>query len=117
MKVSVDLDIRQFSLPKEGNDAEENEDAIAFDEESGIMKIGLADGASESGFAGQWARKLTEAFVTDTPNISEPAADWFESWLEVPQEKWREEVPWDRLPWHGERKVAFIGFKKGVRRV
>jgi hypothetical protein len=50
-----------FRLPRHGHVADECQDASAADPERG--RFAVADGASESAFAGTWARLLVEAFV------------------------------------------------------
>jgi serine/threonine protein phosphatase PrpC len=73
-----------FSIAKEGDTPEQNEDAFAFDAERGCFAV--ADGVSSSHFARQWARLLVEEFVRadDLPGefrslqpwIAERAATW-----------------------------------------
>jgi hypothetical protein len=50
-----------FRLPRHGHAADECQDAAAADPERG--RYAMADGASESAFAGTWARLLVESFV------------------------------------------------------
>ena len=54
-----------LSLPKRGHSADEFEDAFAFDPAAG--RYAVADGASESSFAGLWARLLVEGFIRPKP--------------------------------------------------
>ncbi len=50
-----------FRLPRHGHAADECQDAAGADAERG--RFAVADGASESPFAGTWARLLVETFV------------------------------------------------------
>jgi hypothetical protein len=50
-----------FRLPRHGHGTDECQDAAAADPERG--RYAVADGASESAFAGTWARLLVESFV------------------------------------------------------
>ena len=105
--------LRAFWLPKEGNRPDECEDAYAYHScairvgEFGIGTAGiaLADGASESAFAGEWADILVRRFVHAPIDLSNPAQSTLEAWLEPGQREWAAVVPWDRIPWHGEAKT------------
>lgn len=98
-----------FSLARRGNSPAEYEDAFAANEATG--RYALADGASESCFAGLWARLLVEDFAKHT-------GSYVHSWpASVPsvQVLWDADVRSRRLPWHAERGVgqgafgAFLG--------
>src|SRR5262249_12712246 len=86
-----------FHLPKHGHRAEEYEDAHAADGEVG--RFAVADGASESSYAGLWAQLLAGGFVQD---VRRPwgRADW----LEPLQRRWSDEVDGVDLPWYAEVK-------------
>jgi hypothetical protein len=84
-------------LPKRGHQIEEYEDAFAGDAAAG--RFAVADGASETSFAGLWARLLVAGFVQ-----GESGADPGTSWLEPVQWRWAAEVDNQRLPWYGEAK-------------
>ena len=66
---------RSFLLPKAGHAYDECEDSIDGDPETG--RFAVADGASESYAAGEWARLLTAAFVANGPEVD---------WLTGPRE-------------------------------
>jgi Protein phosphatase 2C len=83
-------------LPKQGYRQDEYEDAYACDAAAG--RFAVADGASESAFAGLWARLLVEGFVA----APEALASW--TWLEGPQRHWSGEVMGLELPWYIEMK-------------
>jgi hypothetical protein len=78
-------------LPKQGHSADEYEDAFAADPAGG--RFAVADGASESSFAGLWARLLVEGFVRPSPH-----------WLEAARRAWAAEVDGRPLAWYGEAK-------------
>jgi hypothetical protein len=82
---------RTLFLPKRGNAADEYEDACAAEPATG--RFALADGASESSFAGLWARLLVEGFVHPTPR-----------WLEAARRAWAARVDDHPLPWYAEAK-------------
>ena len=101
---------KRFSIPKDGNQPEEYEDdsRIFFPGGSGELKaarIALADGASESAFSRAWAQILTKAFIERPLDLDSPIQSELEYWLEPCVAQWRDTVPWDRLPWHGEAKA------------
>ena len=105
---------KTFRVSKAGNLLEECEDCfrVVFPyrmEKLGLTKnnarIALADGASESAFAREWARILTDRFITNPPNICGPVERSLTEWLEPCQEEWNRLVPWERIPWHGEAKT------------
>src|SRR4051794_29142331 len=88
---------RALRLPKRGHTPEEYEDAFAADPALG--RFAVADGASESSFAGQWARLLAEGFVAPG------ARPWRGAdWLTAPRRRWAAEVLPLPLPWYAEAK-------------
>lgn len=90
---------RKFSLPKRGHRPDEYEDAAVGD--GGRGRFAITDGATESAFAGDWARLLAEAFVR------EPAFErrW-DDWLPAVRTRWLEAVGARELPWYLEEKLA-----------
>jgi len=90
--------LNSFQLVKAGNADAEYEDAVALDAER--ARFAVADGATESAFAGLWANLVTRGFVDAPPG--QPAKDW----LSERQTEWRQAVPWDSLPWYGRAKAA-----------
>ena len=88
---------RAVSLPKRGHAVDEYEDAWAANVAAG--RFALADGASESSYAGLWAQLLVEAFVMPARR------PWDRSdWLAAPRGCWAEEVDGLDLPWYAEIK-------------
>jgi hypothetical protein len=100
---------RAFHLPRSDSTAEEYEDAWAADPAAG--RFAVADGASESAFAGLWARLLAEGFVA----ARRPGT--FAGWLDSARGRWAAEVMGPELPWYGETKRAEGAFATllGVR--
>src|SRR5207244_4452936 len=90
---------RQLAVPKRGHRPEEYEDAAAGDGSRG--RFAVADGATESAFAGDWSRLLAEAFVLD----SLVARGWKE-WLPEVRRRWLEAVGSREMPWYLEEKSA-----------
>src|SRR5260370_42032120 len=76
---------RALSVPKHGHTEDEYEDAWAADPDAG--RFAVADGASESAFAGLWARLLVEGFV------AAPQPPALLLWLAVPRRRWLAAVP------------------------
>jgi|SRR5882762_5209493 len=96
----MSIKVRVFSLPKEGNDRDEYEDASAFDE--ACKRLALADGASDAFEARLWACALTESFVKEPPIFTR---DSILAWLALPIESWNAGIQWDKLPWYAEEKA------------
>jgi hypothetical protein len=100
------LHCRAFAVPKDGHAADECEDAFACNNPAG--RFAVADGASESIYAGEWARLLCEAFVADAA-----AGDGIGPWLGAAQKRWRALVRDRPAPWHVAEKLedgAFATF-------
>lgn len=103
-ETSRSVTTRVFRLPKGGHAADEYEDAFAVSEVSILpMRAAVADGATESAFAGRWARQLAEGFVQKEP-ITPPA---FAHHLVAWQRGWSRTIAGraERLPWYAEAKV------------
>jgi hypothetical protein len=85
---------QSFHLPKQGHTLAEYEDAFAGDPEKG--RFAVADGASESAFAGIWARILVKGFV-------QVSGSWSD-WLPAARKRWRTKIEGRELPWYAESK-------------
>jgi serine/threonine protein phosphatase PrpC len=96
---------RAFHLPKKGHTLEDYEDAFAGNADQG--RFAVADGASESAFAGIWANALVEAYVRSPRPWS--------AWLPAARKRWRVQGQKRELPWYAETKfqegdfAAFLG--------
>ncbi len=99
-------------LPKHGNAEDEYEDAWAADPARG--RFAVADGASETSFAGRWAQLLTDGYLEAARSSA------VEEWLPAPRRRWAAEVMGLELPWYAEMKreqgafATFLGVQ--VRR-
>src|SRR5262245_17879032 len=97
-----------FWVPKSGNSAEEYEDAFALNVEFG--RFAVADGASESSFARQWARLLVDAFLAQPPAAT---GEELREWVKPLQEEWAKGHKTKALSWFAEEKPrngAFSSF-------
>jgi hypothetical protein len=94
-ELAFPLTWRGFHVAKRGNTAAEYEDAFAGHPKAG--RFALADGASESAFAGAWARILVRTYVRQPGSWSE--------WLPLARRRWRAQVEGKELPWYAEAKV------------
>ncbi len=96
------LSCRQFRLPRLGHRPDECQDASAADPERG--RFAVADGATESVYAGEWARLLVDAFVGGD------AAPFWPTWLPPLQARWEEVIrpPADAppRPWYMEEALT-----------
>lgn len=107
----------KFWLPKAGNSETEYEDAwrVVYPQQIGVsghntVRLTVSDGASESAFAREWANVLTDAFVSDPPDLDGFSVDSLREWLEPAQKEWHDQVPWEDIPWHGEAKTRAGAF-------
>lgn len=99
-----------FMLPKAGNAAAEYEDAAypyknVHHQRVGGFRCAVADGATESAFAGEWARLITEGYCKGS--IHSRLRD---ETLEPLRASWRQRTQRAALPWYAEQKVAAGAF-------
>ena len=85
--------------PKSGNTASEYEDAYAVKPEA--LRFAVADGASETSFARQWAELLVEGFVQGAPSAAE-----LRDFVTPLQAAWAEGQKGKATAWYSERKAA-----------
>jgi hypothetical protein len=98
---------RALNVPRRGHSAAEYEDACAGN--AALGRFAIADGATESAFAGLWARLLVDRFVST--DLADPSS-WAD-WLPDLQTRWEAEVGQQQLPWYGEiqcQQGAFATF-------
>lgn len=96
-----------FWLPKHGNQDEDYEDAFSLNSDGG--RFAIADGATESSFAGEWARLVTGEFAASPIRHKR---NWTQ-WLPPVQARWTSDVGSRPLPWYAEEKFeqgAFATF-------
>ena len=92
-------------VQKAGNPEEEFEDAFwpkqpVLGEYRKQASVAVADGATESSFAGIWARQLAHAYCRGRINSANPARS-----LLTKQRAWMRFVNRKPLPWYAEEKV------------
>ncbi len=103
------LSFTTLQAPKDGNTDAEYEDASACGTFAGNAEEGtsptfvaaVADGASSSVFARQWARLLVDEFVS-APFVDGEA----EERIALLGFQWREQVASESLPWYAQEKLA-----------
>lgn len=102
---------RVFSCPKQGNTADEYEDAFwpphGRDGEQPLFRLAVADGATESSFAGRWAALLVRAYCRGRL-LPLGAA------LGPIQRVWQREIESRPLPWYAEEKARAGAFSSVV---
>ena len=103
------LSIRVQWLPKAGNRDDEYEDAVwperSLTTAQPVVRCAVADGATESAFAGLWARQLVRVY-------GDGALDG-EAWrhgLAREQAAWQSAVAAKPLPWYAEEKARSGAF-------
>ena len=84
--------------PKAGNAAQEYEDAFAVEEAS--LRYAVADGASETSFARQWAELLVDRFVHEPP-----APEALREWVAPMQATWAGSNKPKATAWYAEEKA------------
>ena len=84
--------------PKSGHAATEYEDAYAV--EPGALRFAVADGASETSFARQWAELLVDRFVQEPPT---PEA--LREWMAPMQAEWAGANKPKATAWYAEEKA------------
>lgn len=84
--------------PKSGNAANEYEDAYAVQPDA--HRFAVADGASETSFAKQWAELLVESFVHDAPSVAA-----LHDWVSPLQAVWAEAQKGKATAWYAEAKA------------
>jgi hypothetical protein len=92
------LCVQTFSLPKQGYQPEEYEDAWAHT----AARLALADGASDAFESRLWAQALVQAFIHQSPELHRAA---LLDWLATPIQVWKEGIHWQQLPWYAEEKA------------
>jgi hypothetical protein len=84
--------------PKAGNAAQEYEDAYAV--EAAALRFAVADGASETSFAKQWAEMLVDRFVHEPP-----APAGLREWVAPMQAAWAGANQGKATAWYAEEKA------------
>ena len=84
--------------PKSGNAADEYEDAYAVKPDA--LRFAVADGASETSFAKQWAELLVDRFVLEPPTAAE-----LPGWVTPLQMAWAGAQQGKATAWYAEEKA------------
>src|SRR6516164_3048978 len=94
-----------FRVPKRGNREEEYEDAVWPQERQEFrqasVRFAVADGATESSYARQWARLLVDAVGEGGLSPASLPEGLVPMWA-----KWRQWMSGLALPWYAEEKAA-----------
>jgi hypothetical protein len=93
--------LSQEKLPKSGNTVAECEDALSFNPTKSFLKVALADGATESSFAKEWANLLTNDLVKSRSFSLKHIIGR----LPTLRNQWLSEVTKIPLPWYAEAKL------------
>ncbi len=88
-------------LPKSGNTVAECEDALSTKPTRNFLKVALADGATESSFAKEWANLLTDDLVKSKSFSLKHIVGR----LPTLRDQWLSEVTKIPLPWYAEAKL------------
>lgn len=110
--------ISKYKLSKAGNTKDECEDAFATKKTRQSLKVFVADGATESSFAKEWASMLSNDFK----KVRSFSLKSIKKRLPKLRKDWKEEVSKKSLPWYAEMKLEkgafstiiglWINFKK-----
>jgi len=92
---------RVYTLAKDADYPEENQDVIRVDEEQG--RAAIADGVSASLFARCWARILVEAALSGLPDPDDREA--LALWLAGLRAAWSRQIDVSRLAWFQRPKL------------
>ena len=93
--------IFESKVAKAGNAPEECEDAYAKKKTKQSLKALVADGATESSFAREWANLLCKALVNKRSFSYQTIANY----LPEIRKKWQNQVTQKPLPWYAEAKL------------
>jgi serine/threonine protein phosphatase PrpC len=92
---------RVFTLAKDPEHPEQNQDACCLDSTRGVAAI--ADGVASGIFSRQWAGILTEAVVSAPPDPQDNES--FARWVTDRREDWNGQIDTSGLAWHQKPKL------------
>lgn len=102
-----------FSLQKDGNSPEENEDAFCTKNEvkpkTKNHLFAVADGATETSYSSKWAKLLVDAYCEGIRTDKD-----LKKQLVKLQKLWKESVGSSPLPWYAEEKLSKGAFSSLV---
>ena len=99
--MSMGFDFRTFTLAKDPEHPEQNQDAWALDPRRGIAA--LADGVAASLFSRSWATILTESVLAGAPDPADK--DVWRPWLAERRTAWSASIDVNRLAWFQKAKL------------
>jgi hypothetical protein len=91
-KTQLQKKTTKFSIPKIGEDEEQNKDSVNYSDE--FNRFALSDGVSGSSYSKEWADLLTKGFV-EKPFMKENFD--LKSWITPLQITWYNAIPWETL--------------------
>jgi len=108
---ALDLFWRSWTVPKDGNKPEQNEDAariefLPSENGPGVWLIAVADGATEAVYSGLWARTLVAAAAPDWPLLSD---DELDAQLNHVRRSFVPIKPDEQTPWYVRNKFVAQG--------
>jgi len=95
------FEFRQFTLSKDADAPEQNQDAAAVN--AAALAAAIADGVSAGIFCGRWARLLVDALVASPPDVDD--RDAWRAWLAAQRAAWRAQIDVSRLAWFQKAKL------------
>lgn len=95
---------KHYQVEKGGSRTDHLDDAVAVASSAG--RFAVADGTTEGGFTGLWARLLVKSF-TESP--ADPTEDW-EAWFPAAQNAWLSELQDVEIPWYGQEHFEMGAF-------
>jgi hypothetical protein len=106
------LDVVSFQIEKDGNTRDECEDAFSpwpvepAESSAHTLRLGVADGATESAFSRQWAELLAAEMVKGPlfTSLFRPGRDWRPGLSHI-RRAWHDGVNRGDLPWYLEQKI------------
>jgi|CXWL01.1.fsa_nt_gi serine/threonine protein phosphatase PrpC len=95
------FEVRILSLPKLGNDQDENEDGWFVTTD--VRRLAVADGASSAFASRQWSKILTESFASD-PRIELSSTEGRMAFVEACSQRWHAAVAGNGDWWSNEAR-------------
>lgn len=99
--------VQPYWLPKVGNERDEYEDACwpskSLDHEGELLRLAVADGATESSFSGLWARQLARTYCRQ-------GGRGLQEKLPRLEQVWKRHVGAKALSWYAQQKLESGAF-------
>jgi serine/threonine protein phosphatase PrpC len=103
-----DMLVYPYTHSKEGNAVEENEDAFSIPDiqnENALLRIAIADGATESSFSEKWAKILVDHFY-----VFDYSESSFSTAHPIFKRLWLKSINVQELPWYAQEKLELGSF-------